>query len=80
MVFVHGFSRIKICGVMVAPGFQERFRTVLLPDLVGNGKLTRPLTTGKKYGSLQGHADDVPEVIEEFAIGPVIFYRPFCGQ
>jgi len=79
MVFVHGFGCDQNMWRMVAPAFQKRFRTVLV-DLVGNGTSDLSAYNRQKYGSLQGHADDVLEVIEEFAIGPVIFVGHSVGS
>lgn len=78
MVFVHGFGCDQTMWRMVAPAFEERFRIVLL-DLVGNGASDLCAYHQKKYSSLHGHADDVIEVIEEFAIGPVIFVGHSVG-
>ena len=72
MVFVHGFGCDQTMWRLVAPAFSARFRTVLL-DLVGSGNSDLSAYDRKKYGSLQGHADDMLEVIEEFASGPVVF-------
>lgn len=78
MVFVHGFGCDQNMWRLVAPAFEERFRIVLI-DLVGNGATDLSAYNRQKYGSLQGHADDVLEVIEEFAIGPVIFVGHSVG-
>lgn len=78
MVFVHGFGCDQNMWRMVAPAFEERFRVVLL-DLVGNGASDLSAYDRQKYASLQGHADDVLEVIEEFATGPVIFVGHSVG-
>lgn len=78
MVFVHGFGCDQNMWRFVAPAFQERFRTVLV-DLVGSGSSDLSAYNLQKYGSLQGHADDVLEIIAEFAIGPVIFVGHSVG-
>ena len=72
LVFVHGFGCDQNMWRLVAPAFEGRFRTVLL-DLVGSGGSDLSAYDWKKYDSLQGHADDMLEVIAEFATGPVIF-------
>ena len=56
----------------LAPGFEDRFRVVLF-DLVGSGASDLSAYDRRKYDSLQGHADDVLEVVEAAAEGPVIF-------
>ncbi|MDB5867692.1 MAG: alpha/beta hydrolase [Polaromonas sp.] len=72
LVFVHGFGCDQNMWRLVAPAFESQFRTVLL-DLVGSGGSDLSAYDWKKYDSLQGHADDMLEVIEEFATGPVVF-------
>ena len=72
LVFVHGFGCDQNMWRLVAPAFEARFRTVLV-DLVGSGTSDLSAYNRHKYDSLQGHADDMLEVIEEFAVGPVIF-------
>lgn len=78
MVFVHGFGCDQNMWRMVEPTFRERFRTVLV-DLVGSGGSDLPAYKRQKYGSLYRHADDVLEVIEEHAVGPVIFVGHSVG-
>ena len=72
MVLVHGFGCDQNIWRLMAPAFQTRFRIVLV-DLVGSGNSDLSAYDREKYDSLQGHADDMLEVIEEFAVGPVIF-------
>ena len=72
MVFVHGFGCDQNIWRLIEPGFAQRFRTVAL-DLVGSGGSDLAAYDRAKYGSLQGHADDILEIVEEFARGPVIF-------
>jgi len=52
--------------------YSARYRTVLF-DLVGSGKSDLKAYDPKKYNSLHGYADDVVEIVREFAEGPVIF-------
>jgi sigma-B regulation protein RsbQ len=72
MVFVHGFGCDQNMFRFVAPGYAGRYRTVLL-DLVGSGNSDLEAYDRQKYSSLQGYADDMLEVIDEFASGPVVF-------
>ncbi|MDB5744346.1 MAG: alpha/beta hydrolase [Polaromonas sp.] len=72
LVFVHGFGCDQNMWRLVAPAFETRFRTVLV-DLVGSGNSDLSAYDKKKYDSLQGHADDMLDVIAAFATGPVIF-------
>ena len=71
LVFVHGFGCDQNMWRLVAPAFEARFRTVLV-DLVGSGGSDLSAYNRRKYDSLQGHADDMLDVIEAFAVGPVI--------
>lgn len=72
MVFSHGFGCDQSMWRFVAPTFECRYRTVLF-DLVGSGGSDLASYDYKKYSSLSGYAEDVLEVIDETAIGPVIF-------
>jgi len=78
LVFVHGCGCDQNVWRLVAPAFQARFRMVLV-DLVGSGNSDLSAYDRKKYDSLQGHADDVLEVIEAFAVGPVVFVGHSVG-
>lgn len=71
LVFVHGFGCDQNMWRLVAPAFEARFRTVLV-DLVGSGGSDLSAYHRQKYDSLQGHADDMLDVIQAFAVGPVI--------
>lgn len=72
MVFAHGFGCDQNMWRLLAPAYAKNYRTVLL-DLVGSGMSDLTAFDKDKYGSLQGHADDVLEVIRDFGHGPVIF-------
>jgi sigma-B regulation protein RsbQ len=72
MVFAHGFGCDQNMWRFVAPAFADGYRTVLL-DLVGSGNSDRSAYDRAKYGTLQGYADDMLEVIDQFASGPTIF-------
>jgi len=73
MVFAHGFGCDQIMWRFVAPEFQEQYRIVLF-DHVGAGKSDLSAYSRHKYGSLNGYADDVLEIIAETSdSGPVIF-------
>ena len=57
---------------LVTPAFRERYRLVLF-DHVGAGKSDLSKYRRDKYGSLQGYADDVLEIIDAVGGAPVIF-------
>lgn len=71
MVFAHGFGCDQNMWRYMAPSFEERFRVVLF-DLVGSGSSDLNAYDRAKYDTLQGYADDVLEIIDQFATGPVI--------
>lgn len=72
MVFAHGFGCDQNMWRLLTPAFEGRFRTVLF-DHVGSGRSDLSAYDRFKYDSLEGYADDVNEIIHEFAHGPVIF-------
>jgi sigma-B regulation protein RsbQ len=72
MVFAHGFGCDQTMWNLLAPRFRDRYRTVLY-DLVGSGGSDLSAYDFNKYGALQGHADDVNEIIAEVGGGPVVF-------
>ncbi len=56
----------------VAPSFHDRYRTVLF-DLVGSGGSDLSCYDYQKYGALDGYANDVLEILDQFADGPAVF-------
>jgi sigma-B regulation protein RsbQ len=72
MVFAHGFGCDQNMWRLLAPVYAQRYRCVLF-DLVGGGLSDLSAYDPVKYGSLHGYADDVLEIVAEFAATPVIF-------
>ena len=72
LVFAHGFGCDQNMWRLMAPSYETRFRTVRY-DLVGSGKSDLAAYCKTRHGSLQGHADDLVEIIRDVADGPVIF-------
>ncbi|MEJ7686435.1 MAG: alpha/beta hydrolase [Variovorax sp.] len=72
MVFSHGFGCDQNMWRLIAPQYASRFRTVTF-DLVGAGGSDLSAYEAQKYSSLSGYADDLLEVIDAFAQGPVVF-------
>jgi len=72
MVFAHGFGCDQTMWRFLAPAYENRFRTVAF-DLVGSGRSDLAAYDRDKYASLHGHADDLLEILDEFASGPVVF-------
>jgi sigma-B regulation protein RsbQ len=57
---------------LLVPAFVERYRIILF-DLVGCGKSDLGAYDRKKYAALQGHADDVLEILAGLGCGPAVF-------
>ncbi|MGI4812913.1 MAG: alpha/beta fold hydrolase [Janthinobacterium lividum] len=72
MVFSHGFGCDQNMWRYVTPAFATQYRTVLF-DLVGSGRSDHAAYDQRKYGSLQGYADDLLEILDAYADAPVIF-------
>ena len=72
LFFAHGFGCDQNMWRLLAPEYAKRYRVVLF-DLVGSGASDLKAYDQKKYGSLQGYADDVLEIVREFGAGPAVF-------
>jgi sigma-B regulation protein RsbQ len=72
MFFAHGFGCDQNMWRLLAPIYAPRYRTVLF-DMVGSGNSDVAAYDRVKYGSLDGYADDVLEIVREFGRGPAIF-------
>ncbi|MGY4640113.1 alpha/beta fold hydrolase [Pseudomonas sp. TE24901] len=71
LVFSHGFGCNQAMWNDLAPQFFERFRVVMY-DLVGAGLSDLSAFDKAKYSTLDGYARDLNELIDAFAVGPVI--------
>ena len=72
MVFAHGFGCDQNMWRFVAPAFEKDFRIILF-DHVGAGGSDLSAYDLKKYGSLDGYAEDVVELCRELAVRHGIF-------
>jgi sigma-B regulation protein RsbQ len=72
LVLAHGFGCNQNMWHYLLPLFGDRYRMVTF-DLVGSGGSDSAAYTRTKYGTLQGYADDLLEVIDAFCDGPCIF-------
>lgn len=72
LVFAHGFGCDQTMWRFIVPAFQQRYRIVLF-DLVGSGNSDLSAYDYQKYGTLQGYADDLIEIVDHFTSGPVVF-------
>lgn len=71
LVFSHGFGCNQAMWNYLAPQFTDRFRVVMY-DLVGAGLSDLSAFDKAKYSALDGYARDLNELIDAFAVGPVI--------
>ncbi|MBA2962008.1 MULTISPECIES: alpha/beta fold hydrolase [Ramlibacter] len=78
LLFVHGYGCDKDTWRILAPHFAED-RTVVLLDLVGSGHSDLSAWRPHRYATLQGHADDVVEVLQELDLGPLVVVGHSAG-
>lgn len=78
MVFIHGFGCDQTMWRFMTPAFHARFRTITY-DLTGSGGSDLAAYDRARYASLHGHADDLREIVDEFATGPVILLGHSVG-
>ncbi|RYF42097.1 MAG: alpha/beta hydrolase [Comamonadaceae bacterium] len=72
MFLAHGFGCDQNMWRLLQPSYSRRYRTVLF-DLVGSGGSDLSAYSKDKYATLHGYADDMVEIVREFAGGPNIF-------
>jgi sigma-B regulation protein RsbQ len=72
MLLAHGFGCDQVMWRFLSPAFQDEYRVVLF-DHVGAGKSDLSQYSRQKYGTLNGYADDVLEIIEAVQGAPVVF-------
>jgi sigma-B regulation protein RsbQ len=72
MIFAHGFGCDQHMWRLVAPAFEDRYRTITY-DHVGFGQSDLSAFDPVRHGSLQGYADDLLEVIEALGLDDVVF-------
>lgn len=71
LIFSHGFGCDQTMWRYLVDNFTGRFKVVLY-DLVGAGQSDLTAYDKEKYNSLAGYAQDLGEIIDQFATGPVI--------
>jgi sigma-B regulation protein RsbQ len=72
IMFAHGYGCDQNMWRLLTPFFEDRYRIILL-DLVGCGGSDLRTYDRRKYGTLQGHAEDVLEILAELGQGPTVF-------
>jgi sigma-B regulation protein RsbQ len=71
MVFAHGFGCDQNMWRLMAPSYEDRFRTIRY-DLMGSGRSELSGYDMDRYSTLQAHADDLVDIVREFAEGPAV--------
>ncbi len=72
LMLSHGYGCSQKMWSLVLPELEKTHRVVLF-DHIGSGASEVAYYDKVKYGSLNGYAEDVIEVIQELGIGPVTF-------
>ena len=72
MLFAHGFGCDQNMWRFVAPGFEDRYRTILF-DYVGAGGSDLSAYDPDRYATLDGYARDVLDVCEALELTDVVF-------
>ncbi|HTE10199.1 MAG TPA: alpha/beta hydrolase [Chitinophagaceae bacterium] len=72
MLFAHGFGCDQHMWRLVIPAFEKDYKIILF-DHVGAGNSDLKAYDPDKYGSLEGYADDILEIIRELGLQDVIF-------
>jgi sigma-B regulation protein RsbQ len=72
MLLAHGYGCDQAMWRFLVPAFQDDYRLVLF-DYVGAGKSDLSQYNWEKYGTLDGYARDLLDIIEAVSGAPVIF-------
>ncbi len=71
MLFVHGYGCDQNMWRFITPAFATSYKIVLI-DLVGSGQSDLNAYDFDKYNTLQAHADDLLDLIEELCLKDVV--------
>ncbi len=71
MLFVHGYGCDQNMWRFITPAFETSYKIVLC-DLVGSGQSDLSAYDFDKYNTLQAHADDLLELIEDLGLKNVV--------
>lgn len=72
MLLAHGYGCDQAMWRFLSPAFQDEYKVVLF-DHVGAGDSDLSQYSRQKYGTLEGYADDILEIIEAVQGAPVVF-------
>jgi len=67
IIFAHGYGCDQNMWRFITPAFQDEYRIILF-DHVGSGRSDRAAYDRTKYSTLQGYADDILEICDEFGV------------
>lgn len=71
IIFAHGFGCDQNMWRFVYPAFEDRYKIVLF-DYVGSGKSDLGAYNPERYNNLNGYAQDILDIIDEFKLNNVI--------
>jgi sigma-B regulation protein RsbQ len=71
IVFLHGYGCDSGMWSQVAPAFEKDFR-VITYDLIGYGQSAKECYDPIRHGNLNGHADDLIDILDELELTDVI--------
>jgi len=71
MLFAHGFGCDQNMWRFMTPAFEDDYRIVLF-DYVGSGKSDLSAYDADRYGSLDGYAQDIVDIVRELDLREVI--------
>jgi len=72
LLFAHGFGCDQNMWRFVTPAFENDYRIVLF-DYVGSGRSDLSAYDAERYGSLEGYAEDVLDIVHALDLHDVIF-------
>jgi sigma-B regulation protein RsbQ len=72
IIFAHGFGCDQAMWRLIAPAFEDEFRTVTY-DHVGSGGSDMAAYQPAKYASLSSYADDLAEIGHELSLKNAVF-------
>ncbi len=75
MLFAHGYGCDQNMWRLITPAFVDKYRIVLL-DQVGSGRSDTSAYSRSKYSSLQGYADDIPDISRDWYLAA---WRRVCS-
>lgn len=71
LILAHGYGCDQNMWRLITPAFADRYRLILF-DLVGCGRSDLRAYDRAKYATLNGHAEDVLEILREHADSPAV--------